>query len=503
MDPLQLLENHRDELLDDVVARLQGNLPQYTLLNAAELRQNAGPLVDQLIAFLRTGNEAGLTQALLVTAELRVRQGFALSEFLQALFAAFPAVRELLDRHSGGDVAVARAYSMIESRAVTMLASAANIFSEMSARQLQAKNRELNSLNQRLQAAERRLAAEADQTSRQLDTAVELNQGVIESLSAGVMVIEPNDQLVSLYTSRMENILGIPSEQALGRPVLDALQGLRGLDGRALLEMVVLRGRLPITRLHLHRPDGRSVAVYVRAQRMFDRHGDPMGTVVVVDDVTERELLVDSFSRYVSRDLLNRVLSRAEPVALGGERRVCTVFFADIRGFTALAEDLPPEDLHSLLNDYFRVVIGQITAHGGFVDKFIGDNVMALFSEGPAAQTAVAAARAARGVLLQVEELNLRRAVAELAPIRVGIGLNVGEVLLGNIGSEDRMDFTAIGDAVNVAARLQSMATGGEVLMSGAVAEHVRGLFPLEDRGRRPVRGRTQDIGVFVMSAGH
>src|SRR5205085_754462 len=155
-------------------------------------------------------------------------------------------------------------------------------------------------------------------------------------------------QIVTLYSSRMEEILGIPTEHVLGKPITESLSAIEGLPLKEQIAMVKALGRLPVTKLKVKLPNGRSRAVLTRAHRMYDAAGKPEGTVVMVDDVTERELLVDSFSRYVSRDLVQRLIARGETMGLGGERRTCTILFADVRGFTSIAETSTPEVLHAL-----------------------------------------------------------------------------------------------------------------------------------------------------------
>jgi adenylate cyclase len=224
---------------------------------------------------------------------------------------------------------------------------------------------------------------------------------------------------------------------------------------------------------------------------------------VVVDDVTERELLIDSFSRYVSRDLVHRLLARAEPLGLEGEKRICTVLFCDIRGFTGIAEQLPPEALHRLLNDYLHAMVESIVEHGGFIDKFVGDKVMALFT-GPRsdADSAFSAIEAARTINVRIAAQNASRVAGGDSAIEVGIGINTGPVVVGNVGDEARMDFTAIGDTVNVADRLQSVAKGGEILVGGMTASLVKDRVPLEDRGAQPVKGRTAAVPMHAVREG-
>ncbi|HVO32104.1 MAG TPA: adenylate/guanylate cyclase domain-containing protein, partial [bacterium] len=257
---------------------------------------------------------------------------------------------------------------------------------------------------------------------------------------------------------------------------------VKGVDAEPLVVTFRSLSYLPLTKLRLELPGNRKKTVYVRARRMFDSAGEPMGSVIIIDDVSDKELLLDSFSRYVSRDLLQRLLARNAPLGLEGERRVATVLFADIRGFTGLAEKLAPEQLHSILNEYFHVMIEAIAGYGGFIDKFVGDMVMALFVEGSPADCAVNALKAARRIKKTMGTIGTR--------IDVGIGINTGEVLLGNIGTEERMDFTAIGDAVNVANRLEALARSGVVLVGDPTRELVGDKFDFRDRGDQDIRGR-------------
>jgi class 3 adenylate cyclase len=192
-----------------------------------------------------------------------------------------------------------------------------------------------------------------------------------------------------------------------------------------------------------------------------------------------------------------RVLSRSEPTRLEGERRDCSILFADLRGFTGMAEKMEPEALHEVLNQFFRLVIDLISAEGGVVDKFIGDKIMAVFAEGGPVGAAQATARAALKMHARIDELNAERTKKGLPPLEVGIGLNSGTVVMGNVGSEERMNFTVIGDAVNVADRLQSLARGGETYMGGHTRALLGEKFASEDLGQVTLRGRERPEHVF------
>ena len=187
--------------------------------------------------------------------------------------------------------------------------------------------------------------------------------------------------------------------------------------------------------------------------------------------------------------------SRAGTVARGGERRRVAVVFSDIRGFTTFAESHEPEAVVEMLNRCLQAQAEVVIRHGGDIDKFVGDEIMARFV-GP--DMALRATRAAVEMVEAVEMLNATRPRAEQGTA-VGVGVNVGDAVLGAMGAERRMDFTAIGDAVNLGARLCSAAGAGEVLVTEAVrreAGDATGLVftPLEPM---MVKGKQEPVTVF------
>ena len=497
--PIQILRQHQEVFLDRMLMRLSESLPSYARVDVVGLRESVRGLTEDLLLAVETGDSTQLTQRMNQTSAERVSQGFSLAEYLRALFLAPPLCRELI-REVGprNEPAMAKAFAELEERLHQLTATAANIFTEAASQQLRSKNLELNRLNQQLHAREKALEAEGVKVSRALASANEFNSRVIESLSSGVVVVDHPNGRISLYSQRMEGIFEIPAEEALGREVREVFGKLKGVDAALIIQSVRATGRFPLTKLQISSAHGRKRTVLVQAQRMYGVDGEVEGTVCVVDDVSERELLIDSFSRYVSRDLLTRLLSRSEPLALEAERRTCTVLFADIRGFTGIAERLAPEALHRLLNGYLHAMVESIVEHGGFIDKFVGDKVMALFT-GPRneADAAHAAVEAALAMQVRIAAQNAARRAAGEVDIEVGVGVNTGEVVVGNVGDEARMDFTAIGDAVNVADRLQSLARGGQLLVGGHTAELLAGRVKLRDLGAQQVKGRAAPVSVF------
>ncbi|HEY8259029.1 MAG TPA: adenylate/guanylate cyclase domain-containing protein [Gemmatimonadales bacterium] len=212
-----------------------------------------------------------------------------------------------------------------------------------------------------------------------------------------------------------------------------------------------------------------------------------------------REAMVRSnFERYFAPNVAAEIAQQVGSVRAGGERRPTTVLFSDIRGFTAMAESMGPDAIARLLGEYFTEMVDVIFDYGGTLDKFMGDAIMALWGA-PLAHPGDPdqALRAAVEMQQAVGRLNQRWSAEGRPPIRVGIGINHGEVFAGNIGSHRRLDYTVIGDVVNVAARLCAEAGPGEILVSESVLRVVRDEVDHEYVPEMALRGKTQMVQVY------
>lgn len=217
----------------------------------------------------------------------------------------------------------------------------------------------------------------------------------------------------------------------------------------------------------------------------------------------EKHLLRDTISRYVSPQMCNEILNNPSLLQLGGERRQVTVLFADIKGFTALSEKMEPEKVVEMLNIFFTEMVELVFQHQGTLDKYLGDALMAEFGvpvEIPDAPfQAVACALAMHRRLQEMQ-------ASRLTPIQgMRIGINTGEAIVGNIGSDKRMDFTVVGDVVNVAARLQELSKEleADILVSEATFREVEGQFHFEAVPPLILRGRRETTLVYRLMAGN
>lgn len=221
--------------------------------------------------------------------------------------------------------------------------------------------------------------------------------------------------------------------------------------------------------------------------------------------VRERKnrLLKSAFASYVPRDVVDKIARDASAVKLGGEKKMLTVLFSDIRGFTSYSEKMDPQDLVSVLNNYLSKMSEAIFRHKGTIDKFIGDAIMAIFGA-PIEQPdhASRACEVALDMISMLQEVNKDQADRGQPPLRIGIGLNTGEMTVGNIGSQKRFDYTVIGDAVNLGSRLEGLTKtfAVDIIISEMTYEFCeRTRFVFRELGEVIVKGKDQPVRMYQL----
>ncbi len=214
--------------------------------------------------------------------------------------------------------------------------------------------------------------------------------------------------------------------------------------------------------------------------------------------LAHEEVARANYSRFLPEYVVKQILENPDSLGLGGVNQKVTVLFADIRGFTAISENEKPERIVQLLNLYFTEMTDIIFEHGGTLDKYIGDEMMALFGaphETP--EDAKNALNAAVAMQRRLKEINQKLLVEGFAEIGVGIGLHTGEATVGYIGSDKRSEYTAIGDTVNLASRVQNQAATGEIVISEATAAEAESRYPLKQREPVQVKNRLRPVTLF------
>ena len=235
--------------------------------------------------------------------------------------------------------------------------------------------------------------------------------------------------------------------------------------------------------------------------------GDEFGEVSrALDEMTrglrERETVKSAFARYVSQQVMDSVLASGSAPEIKGGRRRITVLFCDIRGFSTMSENMRPEDVVQILNEYFERMVDVVFRNQGTLDKFLGDGLMVIF--GAPADDPYQEEHALRTAVEMQRELGLlceKWRLEGRAPVRIGIGIHSGASVVGNVGSSRRMEYTAIGDTVNIASRLESATKelGAEILISETTYAALRGGLEAAPRGAIHVKGRTEPVQVFAV----
>jgi len=209
----------------------------------------------------------------------------------------------------------------------------------------------------------------------------------------------------------------------------------------------------------------------------------------------QEERLRNRLSRYVGNNLVEKLINSKDGALLETERRQVTILFADIRRFTTIAERMTAEDVVLMLNQYFSVMVDIIFKNNGLLDKFVGDQLIAVFglveAMGNAPENAI---RTAIEMRTATQEMMEKRARLGRECFEIGIGINTGPAIIGNIGSSNRMDYTVIGDCINVAARLEELARGGEIIIGEHTYLQNTGDFKIESRGEIYVKNKAEPV---------
>ena len=324
------------------------------------------------------------------------------------------------------------------------------------------------------------------------------NNAVLESMTNGVITLDNDGQIVTCNAAGAE-ILGYAEDSIIGRSIRDLFDQNPGI--LALVEDVMATNEsasLMDVDLHTGSDDtGATVSVNVTGVPLRIEANDE-GTILLLENISNEKRIRSTMARYMDPALADRLVRGGEDI-LGGTSAVATLLFSDIRGFTTLTERLGPQATVSMLNEYFTLMVDCIQHEGGMLDKFIGDAIMAAFGlPEPADDDADRAVRTAIAMIRSLNGWNSIRVADGKPPVGMGIGLNTDDVVAGNIGSPKRMDFTMIGDGVNLAARLESACKqyDAHILISDLTHRELKGVYRTREVDRVIVKGKTEPVAV-------
>jgi PAS domain S-box-containing protein len=329
-----------------------------------------------------------------------------------------------------------------------------------------------------------------------------LMDDVFSSIASGVITTDIRDK-VTLFNRAAEAIVGIQADEVVGHSYSQVLACL-GSDLEPLLRQVKF-SETPVMAYETQPelPERGAVWLRMNLSPLKDSRDVTNGVTIVVDDLTEQRKLEatarrikETFQRYVAPTVVERLISNPELVQLGGMRQEITSFYADIRGFTSFSEKTEPEFQIEVLNKHLTLAVGAILEHEGTLDKFVGDAVMAVFNTPePQEDHTLRAVRAALAMQKAIQDGH--RQMEEEERLHFGVGITVGEAVVGNIGSAVVQNFTAIGDSVNFSSRLSDIAGPGQIYVSAEAYERVKNYVEARLIGDVQVKGHSSPDKVY------
>lgn len=323
------------------------------------------------------------------------------------------------------------------------------------------------------------------------------NNSMLESMTNGVITLNEEEIIVTCNKAGAK-LLGMSSIEIIGKKISAIFY-----DGSSWvldkLNLVRNTGELEILMDAEIAFSGQMHSVNLTLMALVDLHHKNIGSMIMIEDISNEKRMKSTMSRYIDPSIANQLLSSGGDIMVG-QSLPATVLFSDIRGFTTISEKLGPQATVSMLNEYFELMVDCITKEGGMLDKFIGDAIMAAFGI-PVGHDddEDRAIRASISMIKKLQEWNITRIAEGKLPIHIGIGLNTDTVVSGNIGSKKRMDYTIIGDGVNLAARLESACKqyAAKILISEFTYNRLKGTYRTREVDFVVVKGKTEPVAIY------
>jgi adenylate cyclase len=325
------------------------------------------------------------------------------------------------------------------------------------------------------------------------------SDAMLESMSNGVITLDEHGAIVTCNAAGLR-ILRADAAHVLQMPVQDFFVGHNAwmLDQLRKVEQSAETEVLMDAELTL---GGDRVSTNVTVMPLTNAEQKRIGSMILIEDISNEKRLKSTMSRYMDPGIADRLVAAGAEV-LGGQAVEATVLFSDIRSFTTHSEALGPQGTVAMLNEYFTLMVDCVQKEGGMLDKFIGDAMMAGFGVPvPHDDDGDRAVRAAIAMIGELRRWNVQRAAEGRAAIDIGIGLNTDTIVSGNIGSKKRMDYTMIGDGVNLASRLESACKqyGAHILVSEFTYRKLRGTYRAREVDLLLVKGKTQPVAIYEL----
>ena len=323
----------------------------------------------------------------------------------------------------------------------------------------------------------------------------QFNESILGSIATGVITFDKLGEVDSINAAGLK-ILKMQKEEIIGNHYLYLFE--KDEEILSLINSSENEGKINSEiNLSFHTVSEETIINISIAPRI-DPEKDVQGLVMAIEDISDVSKVKNTFKRYVSKQVVDELLDNEDKLNLGGEEREATILFTDIRGFTSMSEKMDPKTVVSTLNEYFSEMIDIVFKYNGTLDKIIGDELMIVYGAPLLSEDdTIRAVNTAIEMQLCIKEMNKKRKKKKEAEILVGAGINRGNVVSGNIGSREMMDYTVIGDTVNLGARLCSAAKPGEILVSTSVYESSKNDFVFKKLEPILVKGKEKKVNVY------
>ena len=326
----------------------------------------------------------------------------------------------------------------------------------------------------------------------------QFNESILGSIATGVITIDNLGEVDSINSAGLK-ILKTEKESVVGNHYMYLFE-----KDEELIELITVSELENEIKSELGmslKTVSEDTVINTSVAPRLDPEGNKQGSVVAMEDISDVSKVKNTFKRYVSKQVVDELLGDDGKLNLGGEQRDVTILFTDIRGFTSMSEKMKPERVVTTLNEYFSDMIDIVFKNNGTLDKIIGDELMVLYGAPISGENDThRAVETAIEMQQKIKELNMDRKKRNEPPILVGAGINKGLVVSGNIGSRDLMDYTVIGDTVNVASRLCAAAGPGEIMVSSSVYGATKKDFSYNKLEPISVKGKAKRVPVFLIS---
>ena len=325
--------------------------------------------------------------------------------------------------------------------------------------------------------------------------AKKFNESVLSSIATGVVTINRLGEVDSINKAGLK-IMKTKKENVIGNHFMFLFEKDPSVIG--LIEKAEKENKICSEINISFITSSQETVVNFSVSPRLGKNEEVLGLVLAIEDVTDVSKVKNTFKRYVSKQVVDELLDDDAKLNLGGEEREVTVLFTDIRGFTSMSEKMKPEKVVSTLNEYFSLMIDIVFKYNGTLDKIIGDELMVVYGAPTSSKDDTERAlKTAIDMQEEIKTFNKNRLKKKENPIYVGIGINRGLVVSGNIGSREMMDYTVIGDTVNLGARLCSAAGPNEIYVSDYVWENTKDLFNYKKLAPIKVKGKSKKIGIY------